>query len=52
MNGQIDVDDLNEILSAWNTNVGIGDPRDLANNDGIVDVDDLNVVLAAFGTSC
>ncbi len=47
--GMTDVDDLNQILSAFGTSVGMGDPRDLANNDGFVDVDDLNVVLANFG---
>ncbi len=50
--GMVDVDDLNAILSAFGTNVGIGDPRDTANNDGFVDVDDLNVVLANFGATC
>ena len=50
--GGVDVDDLNAILSAWGTNVGIGDPRDLANGDGVVDVDDLNVVLGNWGASC
>ncbi|MCA9305432.1 MAG: PQQ-dependent sugar dehydrogenase [Phycisphaerales bacterium] len=49
MSGGVDVDDLNQILSAFGTSVGMGDPRDLANNDGFVDVDDLNVVLANFG---
>ena len=44
--GQVDVDDLNAILGAFGTSVGMGDPRDLANNDGFVDVDDLNVVLS------
>ena len=44
--GQVDVDDLNAILSAFNTAVGMGSPLDLANNDGFVDVDDLNVVLS------
>lgn len=48
----VDVDDLNAILSAWGTNVGAGDPRDLANNDGIVDVDDLNVVLGNWANNC
>ncbi len=46
--GMTNVDDLNQILGAWNTNVGIGDPRDLANNDGFINVDDLNVVLGAW----
>lgn len=48
----VDVDDLNAILSAFGTSVGIGDFRDVANNDGQIDVDDLNVVLANFGASC
>ncbi|MCA9280793.1 MAG: hypothetical protein H6812_04235 [Phycisphaeraceae bacterium] len=50
--GQIDVDDLNAILSAFGSNVGVGSPLDLANNDGIIDVDDLNVILGAWGQSC
>lgn len=50
--GVINVDDLNAILSAWNSNVGIGSPLDVANNDGIVNVDDLNVVLSAWNTNC
>ncbi|MCA9281963.1 MAG: hypothetical protein H6812_10985 [Phycisphaeraceae bacterium] len=48
----VDVDDLNNILSNWLVNVGVGSPFDLANNDGIVDVDDLNVALSAWGTNC
>ncbi len=47
--GQVDVDDLNAILSVFGTPVPPGDPRDVANNDGFIDVDDLNVVLANFG---
>lgn len=47
--GQVDIDDLNAILAAFNTAVGKGSPFDLANNDGFVDIDDLNVVLANFG---
>ncbi len=50
--GVVDVDDLNAILSAWNTTVGIGSSADQANNDGFVDVDDLNVVLAHWLESC
>ncbi|MCA9283299.1 MAG: hypothetical protein KDA30_14810, partial [Phycisphaerales bacterium] len=49
--GGVDVDDLNAILSAWGTVVGIGDPRDLANNDGLIDVDDLNIVLSNWACS-
>lgn len=50
--GMVDVDDLNAILSAFGTSVGVGDPRDTANGDGFVDVDDLNVILANFGNTC
>ncbi len=50
--GQVDVDDLNALLSVWNTSVGIGDPRDLANDDGFIDVDDLNVVLSNWQATC
>ncbi len=50
--GQVNVDDLNAILSAWQQNVGIGDPRDLAGNDGVVNVDDLNVVLSNWQSTC
>lgn len=50
--GQVDIDDLNALLSAFGTSVGVGDPRDVANNDGFVDIDDLNVVLSAFGSAC
>ncbi len=49
--GQVDVDDLNAILSAWNTSVGIGSPIDVANNDGLIDVDDLNVILSNWNCS-
>lgn len=50
--GLVDVDDLNEILSVWNSSVGVGDPRDLAGNDGLITVDDLNVVLGNWGVEC
>lgn len=52
MSGAVDVDDLNAVLSAFGTSVGIGSPVDVANNDGVIDVDDLNVVLANWGSSC
>jgi len=52
MSGTVDVDDLNAILSAFGTSVGIGSPVDVANNDGVIDVDDLNVVLANWGSTC
>ena len=48
----VDVDDLNAILSAWNSSVEPGSALDLANADGFVDVDDLNVVLANWGLDC
>jgi len=50
--GMVDVDDLNAILSAWGTSVGVGSPLDLANDDGVIDVDDLNVVLSNWGSNC
>src|SRR5690606_33271936 len=50
--GMVDVDDLNAVLAAWNTNVGVGSPIDLAGNDGFVGVDDLNAVLANWNTAC
>ncbi|MCA9280945.1 MAG: VCBS repeat-containing protein [Phycisphaeraceae bacterium] len=52
MSGAVDVDDLNAVLSAFGTSVGIGSPVDVANNDGVIDVDDLNVVLANWGSTC
>ncbi len=48
----VNVDDLNAILAAWNTTVGVGSPIDLAGGDGFVGVDDLNVVLAHWGAGC
>lgn len=50
--GLVNVDDLNEILSAWGMNVGIGSRLDLANNDGIIDVDDLNALLSNWNATC
>lgn len=50
--GTVDVDDLNAILSAFGTNVGMGSPLDLANDDGVIDVDDLNVILGNWGAPC
>lgn len=50
--GTIDIDDLNAVLAAFGSNVGVGSPTDVAGNDGVVDIDDLNVVLAAFGSAC
>ncbi|MCA9305360.1 MAG: hypothetical protein KDA16_02430 [Phycisphaerales bacterium] len=49
--GAVDVDDLNEVLSAW----GLGAPSSTGpefTGDGVVDVDDLNVVLGEWGASC
>lgn len=48
----VDIDDLNQILAAFNTSVGIGSPVDLANDDGFVDIDDLNVVLSNWNVTC
>ncbi len=50
--GMVDVDDLNAILGAWGTSVGIGSPLDLANDDGMIDVDDLNVILGNWAAVC
>lgn len=47
--GQVNIDDLNAILSAFGALVPAGDPRDLANSDSMIDIDDLNVILANFG---
>nr|AQQ75102.1 hypothetical protein [uncultured bacterium] len=44
--GMTNVDDLNQVLGAWNSSVGVGDPRDVAGNDGFINVDDLNVILS------
>ncbi len=49
--GIVDVDDLNLVLSNWNTSVGPCGPGD-ANGDGFVDVDDLNLVLSNWEKSC
>lgn len=48
----VNVDDLNAVLAAWNTVVGIGAAVDLAGADGFVGVDDLNVVLGSWATVC
>ena len=50
--GSVDIDDLNALLGAWDSNVGMGDPRDLAGDDGLVDTDDLNVVLSHWNATC
>ncbi len=47
----VDVDDLNIVLSSWNTSVPPGTSGDI-NEDGAVDVDDLNIVLGAWNTPC
>lgn len=49
--GQINIDDLNEVLSAWGTSAPAGTGADVS-GDGVVGVDDLNVVLSAWGSSC
>lgn len=48
----VNIDDLNDILSTFNTSVGAGHRFDLANDDGLVDIDDLNVVLSNWNASC
>lgn len=47
----VDVDDLNDVLGAWQTMPTPGTGADLT-GDGVVDVDDLNLVLGAWGQSC
>jgi len=51
-NGEVDLDDLNLVL----TNFGITGDATLATGDatgdGSVDLDDLNVILTAFGSTC
>lgn len=51
MDGEIDVEDLNLVLSNWAQTGGAGLPGD-ATRDGVVDVDDLNAVLSGFGGPC
>ncbi len=49
--GLVNFDDLNEVLSNWNTNVLPGTDGDVT-YDGFVDFDDLNLVLSLWGTNC
>lgn len=52
LDGRVDVDDLNIVLSNWADGVAPNTQGDL-NGDGFVDVDDLNEVLANWGpTPC
>lgn len=46
--GVVDFDDLNAVLSNWNTPGPIGD----IDNSGFVDFDDLNLVLSNWGNNC
>lgn len=46
-NGQVDLQDLNLVLSAF----GISDAGDI-NDDGVTDIGDLNLLLATFGGNC
>ncbi|MEZ6210515.1 MAG: hypothetical protein R3B46_04610 [Phycisphaerales bacterium] len=48
---EIDVDDLNAVLSSWSMSVTPGTAGDV-DGTGFVDVDDLNLVLGAWGTVC
>ncbi|MEZ6211147.1 MAG: integrin alpha [Phycisphaerales bacterium] len=50
--GFVDIEDINAILSAWGSNVGIGSPLDIAQDDGFIDADDLNLVLADWALGC
>lgn len=47
----VDVDDLNEVLSAWQMSMPAGVGPELT-GDGVVDVDDLNEVLSNWQTVC
>lgn len=47
----VDIEDLNAVLSAWQTSVTPGNGADLT-GDGVVDIDDLNEVLASWQESC
>lgn len=49
---EVDVDDLNAILTHWHTTVDECAAVDLANGDAFVDVDDLNVVLGNWRMGC
>lgn len=44
--GEVGIDDLNAVLSAWGASIEPGSTLDLAGNDGLVDVNDLNVILS------
>ena len=46
--GVVDFDDLNLVLSNWNTPGPVGD----INNSGFVDFDDLNAILSNWGRVC
>ncbi len=46
--GDVDLDDLNIVLTNFGQKTSIGD----TNGDGSVDLDDLNAVLTAFGNEC
>ncbi|MEQ8850613.1 MAG: hypothetical protein RIB32_02400 [Phycisphaerales bacterium] len=48
----VDFDDLNIVLSNWNTAGPSGDIAPFPGGDGAVNFDDLNAVLGAWGTSC
>lgn len=47
----VDVDDLNEVLSAWQMSLPAGVGPELT-GDGVVDVDDLNEVLSNWQVVC
>ncbi|MCA9311065.1 MAG: hypothetical protein KDA21_07655, partial [Phycisphaerales bacterium] len=49
--GQVNFDDLNEVLAQWATMVKPGSGADV-NGDGFVDFSDLNEVLANWGAAC
>ncbi len=50
--GAVDVDDLNAVLSSWNSAVPTPGLAGDVTRDGVVDVDDLNAVLSAWLKTC
>ncbi len=51
LDGSVDVDDLNIVLSRWGLAVPPNQQGDLTGN-GVVDVDDLNIVLSQWAANC
>lgn len=49
--GVVDIDDLNQVLSAWQLSVPSNTGPELS-GDGVVNIDDLNVVLSNWQSTC